>query len=258
MKASMERVKGKSEEIAFATAKGLISSIPVIGPVAAEIAGTVIPQRRMDRIEKLFTYLAGSVSGLDPEYVQEKMQEPEFVDLLEEAIADAAKAKSEERLKTIAHGLKAGIVGDIEIEFLNRFRSIVNRIDDMDLSVAMSVCLWNRENMASPVAKEEELVAFILDDIYRYSDIDAPEEERFAYQISISLQRISQEGILTRREKDELTGAYIAEPTEPDTEVVYGFTRFGREFFDFLWSVLTSDDEDSPSGVTTDDAGKAA
>jgi len=48
-----EKVSPTKSNVAAILGKGMVGAIPIIGPLAAEIVGAVIPNQRVDRIETL-------------------------------------------------------------------------------------------------------------------------------------------------------------------------------------------------------------
>lgn len=90
-------------------AKGTLGAIPFVGPLIAEIVGTIIPNQRMDRLARLVTALQGKIAELDHTLVQERLRTPEGVDLLEDAFHQAARAMTEERIEYLACILQTGI-----------------------------------------------------------------------------------------------------------------------------------------------------
>jgi hypothetical protein len=118
--------KDKAQEVTLATIKGGISLIPGIGPIAAEVLGTYIPNRRMERVEK-------------PEYIQERMKEDDFINLFEQAAYDAAKSKEENRLRAIGKILSSGVNINAKIAQAEKYLSIIRDLDDLDLLLLCSI-----------------------------------------------------------------------------------------------------------------------
>ncbi len=54
-------------------AKGIAGSIPVVGPLSAELLGSFIPDQRMDRLERVLVVLEQKFSAFDAEFLQEKL-----------------------------------------------------------------------------------------------------------------------------------------------------------------------------------------
>jgi len=99
-------------DITVAIAKGVLGAIPMVGPLAAEVVGTLIPNQRLDRIERFLQLLEQKVAGLDNEQVKARFIEPGFVDLFEDGMYQAARALNTERLDYIASLIKNGLSAD--------------------------------------------------------------------------------------------------------------------------------------------------
>ncbi len=61
----MDELKPKLN-VGTAIARGLVSQLPVLGPIANEIIGQVLPDRRIERLTSMFDALEGRVSDLEP------------------------------------------------------------------------------------------------------------------------------------------------------------------------------------------------
>ena len=69
-----------------AAAKGVLGAIPFVGSLLSELAGIVIPNQRIDRIEKFAKVLAERISKIDEYFVRAELSDETFTDLLEEAL----------------------------------------------------------------------------------------------------------------------------------------------------------------------------
>ena len=99
-------MKVTKTDIASIVAKGTLGAIPVVGALAAEVVGALIPNRRLDRIEALLEELSRKLGDQSPDEVRDRFTSPEFADLLEEGLQQSARALSGERIARIAALLK--------------------------------------------------------------------------------------------------------------------------------------------------------
>ena len=58
-------MKSNVKDLATIFGKGLVGAIPFVGPLAAEIVGSIIPNQRIDRIETFLKMLESKIHGLD-------------------------------------------------------------------------------------------------------------------------------------------------------------------------------------------------
>ena len=93
-------------------AKGAFGAIPFAGPIAAEIIGHVIPNQRADRIVRFVQLLEERVKHLEQDSFRERCSEANSVDLIEDALFQAARAKSEDRLEQLANIVANGLCND--------------------------------------------------------------------------------------------------------------------------------------------------
>ena len=64
----------KSFELKVAFGKATISMIPYIGPIAAELLGTVIPDKRYQRLEFLLNAISSRISKLEEKVIKNKVE----------------------------------------------------------------------------------------------------------------------------------------------------------------------------------------
>lgn len=83
-------------EILSIMAKGTLGAIPFFGPLAAEIVGSVIPNKRLERIEKLLQAFESKIELTEQEKVIDSLRSEEAVDLMEDAFIASSRALSEE------------------------------------------------------------------------------------------------------------------------------------------------------------------
>lgn len=108
---SMETKANRTDALVVA-AKGTLGAIPVVGPLVAEVVGSIIPNQRLDRLAHLVEMLGRKVADLDQSLIGQRLKTPEGVDLLEDAFQQAARALSQERIEYIAHVLAKGITDE--------------------------------------------------------------------------------------------------------------------------------------------------
>jgi hypothetical protein len=122
--------------------KGIIGTVPFIGPLAAEIIGAVIPNQRIDRIESLLRLLEAKIGDEYKEKVKEQISKSESVDLIEDAFIQASRALSEERKEYIASLLKNSLTDEAlrQIEY-KRLLLVLGEINDLEVLFLKSYSL---------------------------------------------------------------------------------------------------------------------
>jgi len=128
-------------EALIAILKATLGSVPLVGPFLAEAAGVTIPNLRIERLEKLAAFLAEQSYGqiIDSAHMQERLKDPKFLDLLEDGVAQAVRALSEDRLRRIAMFLFKGMSAD-EFDYITQKRMLALFGELNDAEVMILVC----------------------------------------------------------------------------------------------------------------------
>ena len=123
-----------SQEFALAFTKGLVSTIPVIGGLTAEILTFVIPNQRQERIEKLLNILASRVFNISEQELEKKFQSTDFIDIFEDVLLQSIRATSQERLEYLASVLEKGLKSEDFNHFqTKRLLEILSNINDIEV-----------------------------------------------------------------------------------------------------------------------------
>jgi hypothetical protein len=83
-------------------ARAALSAIPFAGSLLAEVAGSIIPNQRVDRIADFAAKLEERIADLEEVQVRSELHDEEFTDLLEESLTQASRAVSDDGRKYIA------------------------------------------------------------------------------------------------------------------------------------------------------------
>lgn len=119
----------KSGDIITSTLKSAAGVMPGIGPLLSEIVGSVIPNQRIDRLEKFVQILDEKIGSLKIE-VANCLSDDECVRLFEEAFYQSSRATSDERRLYIASILKNGLCGEV-IKY-NESRYLLKLLDELN------------------------------------------------------------------------------------------------------------------------------
>lgn len=138
---------GSSTDPAKAILKGALSAIPLIGGVVSEIVGQVIPDQRMDRLERYVSHLAEELQKLGAAEVADKMKTPENVDLFEDGAFAAARALSDEKRHRIARLVALGISGDEQARIeAKRLLALAAEVEDDQVIILLSYLAKNQRD----------------------------------------------------------------------------------------------------------------
>jgi hypothetical protein len=146
----------KSDYVATA-AKAALGAVPFAGSLLAELAGTVIPNQRVERIVKFARELDVRISGLEQTYVRTQLSNENFTDLMEDALRQAARSTSDERRQhiasVIANSLTPESISFIESKHLLRILGEINDIEVIVLRSYLNATIGGDEEFR---AKHEE------------------------------------------------------------------------------------------------------
>lgn len=126
--------------------KGYLGGLPVLGPVIAEIIGSLIPNQRIDRIAALVKSMESKFDPEEKEKIEAKMLEEKSVDLMEDGFLQAARALSEERIDYIASLLKNSLTDEnLEQSAYKRLLFLLGEINDIEVITLMGYSMHGVE-----------------------------------------------------------------------------------------------------------------
>jgi hypothetical protein len=133
-----------------AMAKSALGAVPFAGSLLAEIAGSIIPNQRIDRIVRYTEILDRKMEQFDRELIRAQVTNENFTDLAEESMRQAARSLSEERRdyisSIVANGLRAEDIDLIESRHLLR---VLGELNDLEV-------LWLRYHLNPSMGGDEE------------------------------------------------------------------------------------------------------
>jgi hypothetical protein len=114
-------------------AKAVLGVVPFVGSLLVEIAGTVIPQQRIDRIAGFASELEKRLRGLEDDRMRAHLTDENFTDLVEEGLRQAARATTADRRAHIANVISTSLTSEdvsfIESKHLLRLLGELNDIE---------------------------------------------------------------------------------------------------------------------------------
>jgi hypothetical protein len=127
-------LSSQSEDYITLAVKGMLGAIPFAGSLLAELAGTIIPNQRVDRIVKFAEVLETRLSDLEHEFVNSQLRNDSFTDLLEEGVRQAARAYTNERTEYIANLISNSLSPDqIEYTESKQLLTILSELNDAEI-----------------------------------------------------------------------------------------------------------------------------
>lgn len=163
------------------TARASLCTIPVAGSFLAEIAGTLIPNQRIDRIAKFVNELNDRLESIPQEAVERLRNNEQFIDLVEEGFIRASRAASDERRKYILNIVQNGISDDdADINNAKYLLGLLSEINDNEV-------IWLRyfhERSINDRSQFRELHKNVLEPVVVVLGSNKEERQRGALQDS--------------------------------------------------------------------------
>lgn len=135
-----------------AVVKGTLGAVPFPGSLLAELAGTVIPNQRLDRITKFVLVLESKLSNLEQDFIRSQLTDENFADLLEEGARQVARSLSDERREYIAN-LITNSLSQQDIEYIEskHLLRILGELNDIEV-------IWLRFYLEPTLGGDEEFL----------------------------------------------------------------------------------------------------
>lgn len=135
---SDNKLAPRTPDYVASAAKAALGTVPFAGSLLAEIAGSIIPNQRIERIVDFARQLESRLSEVERGALRSQLADENFTDLMEEAIRQVARSVSRERRARIAelivNGLAAGNISLIESKHLLKILGETNDIEIVRLT----------------------------------------------------------------------------------------------------------------------------
>lgn len=129
----------RKKDVVASVLKGYLGSLPVLGPIVAEMIDDLIPNQRIDRIAALLKALESKIDPEEKTKVEARMLDEKSVDLMEDGFLQAARALSEDRIEHIACLLKNSLTDeDLEYIAYKRLLFLLGELNDLEVLILKS------------------------------------------------------------------------------------------------------------------------
>jgi outer membrane murein-binding lipoprotein Lpp len=114
--------------------KSIFGAAPYVGSLFSELAGTVIPNQRVDRIASFVEKLDKKVANLEKEFLMSQLSNKYFSDLLEESLHHVVRAITDERREYIANLISNSLsLQDIQYIESKHLLRILGELNDIEI-----------------------------------------------------------------------------------------------------------------------------
>jgi hypothetical protein len=173
----------------------VLSYAPVVGPILAEAAGSVIPNQRIDRLILYAQILDDRLSKVEKDVLKSQLSNDFFIDLFEESIIQATHALTEERRQYLTSIIVNSIsLSDVEYLETRRILRILGEINDVEV-------IWLRYYLDPVLSGDEEFRSKhreILQPVNAYLGADEKTIEKATMQTSYQ-EHLAQLGLFEPR-----------------------------------------------------------
>ena len=146
---SSNKLNNQPVDYVTSAVKGALGAVPFAGSLLAELAGTVIPNQRLDRISKFAESLESKLANLEQEFVRTQLSNENFSDLLEEGTRQAARSLSDERREYISNLISTSLThNDIEFVESKHLLRILGELNDIEV-------IWLRFYLEPTISGDE-------------------------------------------------------------------------------------------------------
>lgn len=174
-----------------ATVKAILGMAPIAGPLLAELAGTIIPKQRADRLASFVSMLDEKLRSMDKDMVRTKLLDENFTDLLEETARHATRSLTEERREYLASLLASGMskehVSFVESKHLLRILGEINDVEVIWLRFYLNPHLEGDEEFRATHAQVLEPVAAHIGSDQETVDREALQDNYVQHLVSLGL-----------------------------------------------------------------------
>ena len=145
-----DEIKTNAIDYVVSGAKAALGVVPFAGSLLAEVAGSIIPNQRVDRIADFAFKLQARIEQLEEAQVRSELNDEDFTDLLEESLRQASRATSDDRRQylasLVANSLSSDAVEHAESKHLMR---VLGELHDIEV-------LWLRFFHVPTIGGDEE------------------------------------------------------------------------------------------------------
>lgn len=210
------QINNKPIDYVISAARGILRAVPFAGSLLAELAGTVIPNQRIDRIARFAEVLENKLVNLEQEFVRSQLENEHFSDLLEESLRQASRSLSNERREYIANlvtnSLSQQDIEYVESKHLMQMLGELNDIEVIWLKFHDVLMLGNVDEFWSKHSAILEPISATMKDPLSIVDKEMIQHSYLEHLARLGLlrQKYKIDPKTKTREYDHFTGAPVA------------------------------------------------
>lgn len=132
----MNKLGNNTTDYLTSVAKGIVGVCPLIGPIASEAIGVLIPEQRLDRVAAFLKELDTQVHTLNNrfEVFEQNVQRSEGLEILEDGLVQSAHSASSERKQRLARLVSKSLTKDeLDYEESKKILSLFRELTDPEV-----------------------------------------------------------------------------------------------------------------------------
>jgi hypothetical protein len=140
---------------------GAVGALTPVTGIMVRVLEDVMPNRWRHRVNRTLRVLDAKIEGISDEVIEERAKTEGFGAILEEAMFQASRATTEERLEYIANCLKNSLTSDeLEDEAQLRLLRLLNQINDAEVIVLkfLAISAWEQADRRAFAEKHADVL----------------------------------------------------------------------------------------------------
>ena len=147
---ALEPLDMQKVDYVASAAKAALGAVPFAGSLLAELAGTVIPNQRIDRIVNFAKALETRIARIEQDFMRTQLKDESFTDLLEEGLRQVARSLTDERREYIAALISNSLTSkDIQYYESKHLLKLLEELNDIEI-------IWLRFYLVSTMNGDNE------------------------------------------------------------------------------------------------------
>lgn len=161
--AKKNQLSPQTADYVASAVKAIVGSAPFVGSLLVEVAGTIIPNQRVDRIAAFAVALEAKLAELEQDVVRSQLQDPNFTELLEESLRQASRSLSDERREYLANLIFNSLTRE-EIEFIesNHLLNLLGELNDIEIIWLRSFVIHKPDDEDEFRKKHSEVLTYVM------------------------------------------------------------------------------------------------
>ena len=127
-------VSSNKSDLIASVGKSVVGAVPFVGPLLSELVDSLIPNQRVDRLTKYVTELERRLSNTEEQNLRLKVQNEEYLTLIEDGYIYASRAITDERRFYIASIVARGLTHEeVDVNSSKYLLRLLSELNDTEV-----------------------------------------------------------------------------------------------------------------------------